>query len=122
MERSKNPDEGAAIKPKRAKAKKPAMKRRPKLRKLPPYNVILLDDNDHTFEYVVEMLAKIFSYPQDKGNELAKTMDDSGKVIVLTTHKELAELKCDQITTYGADWRLERSKRAMSALIEPADE
>jgi ATP-dependent Clp protease adaptor protein ClpS len=122
MERSKNPDEGAAIKPKRTKTKKPALKRRPKLRKLPPYNVILLDDNDHTFEYVVEMLAKVFSYPEDKGNELAKTVDDSGKVIVLTTHKELAELKCDQITTYGADWRLERSKGAMSAVIEPADE
>jgi len=121
MEKSKNQKEGAAIKPKRAKAKKPATKRRPKVRKLPPYNVILLDDNDHTYEYVIEMLAKVFSYPEPRGYELAKAVDSSGRVIVLTTHKELAELKCEQITTFGADWRLERSKGAMSALIEPAE-
>ena len=109
MEKSKNQKEGAAIKPKRAKAKKPATKRRPKVRKLPHYNVILLDDNDHTYEYVIEMLAKVFSYPEPRGYELAKAVDSSGRVIVLTTHKELAELKCEQITTFGADWRLGRS-------------
>ena len=27
---------------------------------LPPWNVVLLDDNDHTYEYVVEMLLKLF--------------------------------------------------------------
>jgi ATP-dependent Clp protease adaptor protein ClpS len=121
MEKPKNQEEGAAIKPKRARAKKPAAKRKAKIRKLPPYNVILLDDNDHTYEYVVEMLAKVFSYPEPKGYELAKTVDSSGRVIVLTTHKELAELKCEQITSFGADWRLERSKGAMSAVIEPAE-
>ena len=121
MEKPKNQDEGAATKPKRARAKKPAAKRKPKVRKLPPYNVILLDDNDHTYEYVIEMLGKVFSYPEAKGYELAKAVDNSGRVVVLTTHRELAELKCEQITSFGADWRLERSKGAMSAVIEPAE-
>ena len=29
-------------------------------RRLPPYHVILLNDEEHTFEYVIELLAKLF--------------------------------------------------------------
>ena len=121
MSKAENREEGAALKPKSAKKGKAAPKRRPKSKKLPPYNVVLLDDNDHTYDYVIEMLAKVFGYAEPKGYELAKTVDDSGRVIVITTHKELAELKRDQIIGYGADWRLERSQGAMSAIIEPAE-
>jgi ATP-dependent Clp protease adaptor protein ClpS len=39
---------------------------------------------------------------------------------VLTTHKELAELKRDQILAYGADPRMEESKGSMRAIVEPA--
>src|SRR5258708_2213109 len=123
MEDSENRDEGAALKPKRSKKtkKKVSGKRKPKSRKLPPYNVVLLDDNDHTYDYVIEMLGKVFGYAEQRGYELAQTVDNSGRVIVITTHKELAELKCEQITTFGADWRLDRSKGAMSAVVEPAE-
>ena len=104
-----------------SKKKRQAPKRKPKSRKLPPFNVILLDDNDHTYEYVVEMLGKVFGYPEPRGYDMAKTVDSSGRVIVMTTHKELAELKRDQIMGYGADWRLERSRGAMKAVVEPAE-
>jgi ATP-dependent Clp protease adaptor protein ClpS len=52
---------------------------------------------------------------------MAKEVDKSGRVIVMTTHKELAELKRDQILGYGADPRLSRSRGSMAAIIEPAD-
>src|SRR2546423_11167204 len=32
----------------------------PKL--LPPYNVVLLNDDDHTYDYVIEMLSSVFGY------------------------------------------------------------
>src|SRR3954466_6027943 len=121
MSKAENREEGAALKPKSAKKGKAAPKRRPKSKKPPPYNVVLLDDNGHTYDYVIEMLGKVFGYAEPKGYELAKTVDSSGRVIVITTHKEFAELKCEQITGYGADWRLERSKGAMSAVVEPAE-
>jgi ATP-dependent Clp protease adaptor protein ClpS len=122
MAESKKPDEGATTEPKTAAKKrvKSAPKRKPRHKQLPPFNVVLLDDNDHTYDYVVEMLGKVFAYPEQKGYELAKTVDTSGRVIVMTTHKELAELKRDQILGYGADWRLERSAGPMTAVIEPA--
>jgi ATP-dependent Clp protease adaptor protein ClpS len=123
MSESEKPAKGAAIKPKpkAATKRKAAPKRKPKSKRLPPYNVVLLDDDHHTYDYVIEMLGKVFGYAEQTGYDLAKTVDTSGRVIVMTTHKELAELKRDQITSFGADWRLEKSNGPMSAVIEPAE-
>ena len=95
---------------------------RPALDKLPPYNVVLLDDDHHTYEYVIEMIVALFGYDPQKAFAMAQEVDAKGRVIVLTTHKEKAELKRDQITAYGADARSENSAGSMSAVIEPAME
>ena len=91
------------------------------LRRQPPYNVILLNDDDHTFEYVIKMLKQLFGYPEPKGFQMALTVHETGRVIVCTTSLERAELKQDQIHAFGADPLLERSKGSMSAEIEPAE-
>jgi ATP-dependent Clp protease adaptor protein ClpS len=92
------------------------------IKKQPPYNVILLNDDDHTYDYVIGMLQQLFGYPREKGQLMAKEVDTTGRVIVLTTTKEHAELKRDQIHAFGADPQLPRSKGSMSAMIEPAPE
>ena len=97
-------------------------KTKPSTRKLPPYNVVLLDDDDHSYAYVIEMLGDVFGYDVDKSLRMAEEVDGKGRVIVLTTHKELAELKRDQILGYGADPRDENCKGSMTAVIEPAEE
>ena len=97
---------------------KPARKHKPA--QMPPYNVILLNDDDHTYDYVIEMLKVIFAYPDEKGFEMAKTVDREGRVILMTTHRELAELKRDQIHAYGVDTRVATCKGSMSAMIQPA--
>src|SRR5947209_5952673 len=74
-----------------------------KTKRQPPYNVVLLDDDDHTYEYVIIMLQQLFGYPPEKGYQMAKEVDTTGRVIVLTTSKEHAELKRDQIHAFGAD-------------------
>jgi ATP-dependent Clp protease adaptor protein ClpS len=89
--------------------------------RLPPYNVVLLDDDHHTYEYVIEMLGKIFGYDKQKAFKLAEEVDTNGRVILLTTHKEKAELKRDQVTAYGRDFRMETSTGSMSAIVEPAE-
>jgi len=101
---------------------KPREQKQPKTRprKLPPYNVVLLDDYDHTYEYVIEMLGRLFGHSRKRAYRMAKEVDTTGRVIVLTTHKEKAELKRDQIHAYGADWRMERSRGSMRAVVEPA--
>ena len=89
---------------------------------LPPYNVVLLDDNDHTYEYVMEMLRALFGHSETQSFKMAEEVDRNGRVIVLTTHKEKAELKRDQIHAYGTDHRIASCKGSMSAIIEPAEQ
>ncbi len=101
---------------------KPDAARRQKPRSLPPYHVVLLDDDDHSYEYVMEMLRVIFAHDESKSFIMATEVDKQGRVIVLTTHKELAELKRDQIQAYGLDWRVATCQGSMSACIEPAEE
>lgn len=83
--------------------------------------MVLLDDNDHTYDYVIEMLCTLFKMNPDAALQRACEVDATGRAIVETTSLERAELKRDQIHAYGADWRLERSKGSMSARLEPAE-
>ena len=62
----------------------------------PPYHVILLNDDDHSFEYVISMLKELFAHPVEKGFKMAQTVHETGRAIVLTTTLEHAELKQDQ--------------------------
>ncbi|VTT96360.1 atp-dependent clp protease adaptor protein : Uncharacterized protein OS=Rubrobacter radiotolerans GN=RradSPS_1834 PE=4 SV=1: ClpS [Gemmataceae bacterium] len=87
----------------------------------PPYNVILLNDDDHTFEYVIEMLKALFGHPVEKGYQLAKLVDSTGRAVVCTTSLERAELKRDQIHAFGPDPRIPRCKGSMTAELEPAE-
>ena len=87
----------------------------------PPYHVILLDDDDHTYEYVVRMLQELFAHSPETAYLMAVEVDTTGRVIVLTTSKEHAELKRDQIHAYGPDPHSSRGcAGSMSAEIEAA--
>lgn len=87
-------------------------------RRQPRYHVVLWNDDDHTFDYVIAMLKKLFGHPAERGFQVAQEVDRTGRAVVLTTTKEHAELKRDQIHAFGADRLLARSKGAMSATIE----
>jgi ATP-dependent Clp protease adaptor protein ClpS len=86
----------------------------------PRYSVILWNDEDHSYEYVIAMLAELFGHPPEKGFQLAAEVDTAGRAAVLTTTKEHAELKRDQIHAYGKDILIAECKGSMSASIEPA--
>ena len=92
-------------------------KKKPK--RQPRYHVVLWDDDDHSYEYVMLMMQELFGHELEKGFEIAKKVDSDGKSIVLTTTMEHAELKRDQIHAYGRDVLIERCKGSMSASIEP---
>src|ERR1700735_5224734 len=99
----------------------PKVKPEERTRRQPPYNVVLLDDDFHTFEYVITMLQQLFGYPREKGYQMAMEVHTSGRVIVLTTTKEHAELKRDQIHAFGPDPLASKEcVGSMSAVMEPA--
>jgi ATP-dependent Clp protease adaptor protein ClpS len=92
-----------------------------KPRRQPRYHVILWDDNHHTYAYVVLMMLEIFGYQPEKGYQIAKEVDTRGRAIVITTTKEHAELKRDQIHAYGKDALIDGCKGSMWATIEAAE-
>lgn len=91
-----------------------------KPKRQPPYHVILWNDDDHSYEYVIRMLLELFGHPPEKGFVMAKEVDTQGRVIVLTTAREHAELKRDQIHAYGKDLLIAGCKGSMRASIEPS--
>jgi ATP-dependent Clp protease adaptor protein ClpS len=86
----------------------------------PLYHVILLNDEDHTYDYVIEMLQKIFGFSESKALSHAVEVDTLGTTILLTCELEKAEHKRDLIHCYGPDWRMPRSLGSMAAIVEPA--
>lgn len=100
---------------------RPRIRRDVKPRKTPRYNVVLWDDNDHSYEYVIRMLQTLFGYTVERGFLAAREVDSTGRVICLTTTLEHAELKRDQIHAYGADVTIARCKGSMSASLERVD-
>lgn len=86
----------------------------------PFYHLILLDDDQHTYQYVIEMLNAVFGYSREKGFAIACAVDNDGRAIVMTAPKPRCETKQEQIHSYGADPRMPVSKGSMSAILEAA--
>jgi ATP-dependent Clp protease adaptor protein ClpS len=84
------------------------------------YHVIILNDDEHTFEYVIEMLQAVFKIPYAAAFSHTMEADSTGSSIVLTTNLADAEQKRDQVHAYGPDWRMPNSRGSVAALVEPA--
>jgi ATP-dependent Clp protease adaptor protein ClpS len=85
----------------------------------PLYNVVLLDDAEHTYDYVIEMLEKLFALSTAEAWNRAVEVDTTGRTVVITCEREAAEFGRDQIHAFGADPRMPSSKGSMSAIVEP---
>jgi ATP-dependent Clp protease adaptor protein ClpS len=87
---------------------------------VPPYNVILENDDHHSFTFVVEVLRKALGYTEERAQQLTKQADTSGRAVVWTGPKEVAELKADQIRTFS-EIRADGTKLGpLGCTIEPA--
>ncbi len=95
---------------------------RQKPKRQPRYQVILWDDNEHTYAYVIVMLMELFGYPPEKGFQIAREVDSQGRASVCVTTRERAELKRDQILAYGKDALIDDCTGSMWATIEPIPE
>ncbi len=99
--------------------KKQKERQRSRPKRQPRYHVVLWDDDEHSYDYVIRMMQELFGYTYERGYQLAKEVDSAGRTTCLTTTLEHAELKRDQIHAYGRDSLIARCKGSMSASIEP---
>jgi ATP-dependent Clp protease adaptor protein ClpS len=98
---------------------KPTKRDQKQRKRQPRYHVMLWDDNEHTHAYVMVMLRKIFGFPMERGLKVASQVDGQGQAIVLTTTREHAELKRDQIHAFGKDDLVSGCAGSMWSTIEP---
>ncbi|MBM3141269.1 MAG: ATP-dependent Clp protease adaptor ClpS [Chloroflexi bacterium] len=83
-------------------------------------HLVLLDDDQHTYDYVIEMLGAIFGYGVEKAFALARIVDTEGRVILETASRAQCERHQSQIHAYGPDPKIATCRGSMSAVIEEA--
>lgn len=69
----------------------------------PPYAVIVQNDEDHTFEYVIEMLQRVFGLNIEDALRHTVNIHNTGEDMVWSGMFEVAELKRDQVRGFGPD-------------------
>ena len=67
------------------------------------------------------MLAKLFAFNIERAFALARAVDTRGRGVILTTHREHAELKAEQVRCFGPDPRIASCATPLRVTLEPAE-
>jgi ATP-dependent Clp protease adaptor protein ClpS len=99
---------------------RPKTGEKPRTRRIPPYHVILLNDDHHSMEFVIEVLGKALGYEAERCVQLMLVAHHTGRAVIWTGSKEVAELKVDQIRTFPEIRMDGRNLGPLGCEIEPA--
>ena len=89
-------------------------------RQVPPYHVILENDDHHSMEFVIEVLCKVLGCPAEYAAQLMLEAHTSGRAVIWTGPKEVAELKAEQVQTFHETHADGRQLGPLGCVIEPA--
>jgi ATP-dependent Clp protease adaptor protein ClpS len=90
-------------------------------RRVPPYNVILENDDHHSFEFVIDVVQKVLGCTLERSFQLTEQAHTTGRAIIWTGTKEVAELKVEQIQTFHEVRQSDGAQLGpLSCVIEPA--
>ena len=103
------PSEGGATATKPKKSTKSAPKRKPP-GMLPPWKVLLHNDDKNTFDFVIDTIVELTPLNKQDAENRMREANDTGLTLLLVTHKERAELYKDQFESKG-----------LTVTIEPAE-
>jgi ATP-dependent Clp protease adaptor protein ClpS len=106
-DKSSAPTGTATAKPKRATRTVPKL---PPPQMLPPWKVLLHNDDKNSRDFVVDSIVELTPLNKQDAELRMKEADDTGVALLLTTHKERAELYKDQFESKG-----------LTVTIEPAE-
>ncbi len=70
-------------------------------RLLPPYRVILHNDDVNTFEHVIHSILKLTPLKEPEAVKCTIEAHETGASLLLVTHKERAELYVEQFATFA---------------------
>jgi ATP-dependent Clp protease adaptor protein ClpS len=98
----------------------PRSEEQTRTRRVPPYNVILENDDFHSGEFVTDVLRKVLGCPIERAHQLMEQAHTTGRSVIWTGTKEVAELKVEQISTFHETDDSGRSLGPLGCSIEPA--
>jgi ATP-dependent Clp protease adaptor protein ClpS len=99
---------------------KPKEREEVETRLLPPYHVILENDDHHSMEFVIDVLQKALGYNEQRSYQLMMLAHETGQAIVWTGSKEVAELKLEQMLSFHEARPDGRKLGPLGVRIEPA--
>ena len=82
------------------------------------YGVGLLNDQTHSFNYVIEMLVKLCGVTPEQGLSMAREIDRNGKAIVFSGTRGECENMLRLVSEYGPDPLLPNSNGPIAGYIE----
>jgi ATP-dependent Clp protease adaptor protein ClpS len=91
-----------------------------RVRRIPPYNVILENDDHHSMPFVIEVLTKVLGCSAERATQLMMEAHSAGRSIIWTGPREVAELKVEQVLTFPEIRDDGANLGALSCTIEPA--
>jgi ATP-dependent Clp protease adapter protein ClpS len=87
----------------------------------PQFHLVLLNDDTHTYQYVIEMLRDVFGIPATQGFALAIEIDKQGRAVVFTGSLEAVNNKRTQVLARGPDkWARSKTVEPLGVVIEKA--
>ena len=91
------------------------------VRLLPPYHLILHNDDHHSFEFVMAVLCKALGFSVERSYQFTNEAHVSGRAVLWTGQKEVAELKLEQVQTFHEVRDTDGAKLGpLHCTIEPA--
>jgi ATP-dependent Clp protease adaptor protein ClpS len=84
----------------------------------PSWRVVLFNDEEHTYDYVVEMLTSVCKLSRENAFRCAVEVDMTGKTIVFYGTRADCETTCSKILSFGPDHRLPQSMASMNAEVQ----
>jgi ATP-dependent Clp protease adaptor protein ClpS len=92
-------------------------------RRVPPYHLIIANDDQHSMDFVVNVLRKVLGIPLEKAVALMLEAHTSGRAVVWTGPREVAELKAEQVHTFHEVRDADKADLGpLTCTIEPAPE
>lgn len=82
------------------------------------YKVVLFNDEEHTYDYVVEMLTQVCRLSRENAFRCAVEVDMTGRTIVHYGERSECDRLCSKIRSYGPDHRLPQSMGSMQAEVQ----
>ena len=83
-----------------------------------PFKVVLFNDEEHTYDYVVEMLTLACKLSRDNAFRCAVEVDLTGRTVVYYGSQSDCGKIRSQIMVYGPDHRLPQSMGSMNAEVQ----